>query len=125
MKRRGYIFSLFVFLMFVPILLLAVSNVKSVSVMQESNYEKIAMMKASRMIKNLDYYQVTFFENNSQESDDATCFLLKSALDNTQHFPLGVVVMCPGEVCPSNPPSRIQVSVASGYRHIIPIPGCS
>lgn len=55
MKKKGYAYSLFVFLVFVSVFIIVVTNVKSVSVMQESNYERVTIMKASELGKNIEY----------------------------------------------------------------------
>lgn len=53
MKRKGYIFSLFVFFMFVSVFIVAATHAKSVSVLEESNYDRVSLMKASNVIRNL------------------------------------------------------------------------
>lgn len=52
-SRKGYVFSLFVFLIMAGAFILVITNMKSVSVLQDSNYERITMMKASNLAKNI------------------------------------------------------------------------
>jgi hypothetical protein len=53
MNRKGYVFSLFVFLIFLTVFIAVITNSKAASMMQESAYEKIAMMKASNLARNI------------------------------------------------------------------------
>ncbi len=52
-SRKGYVFSLFVFLIMAGAFVIAITNMKSVSVLQDSNYERITIMKASNLAKNI------------------------------------------------------------------------
>jgi len=54
MNRKGYIYSLFVFLIFLSVFLVVITNIKSVTMMQESNYDKITVLKASGVARNLE-----------------------------------------------------------------------
>ena len=103
MRRKGYIYSLFVFLIFISVFLIAITNVKSVSVMQESNYDKITIMKISNVARNV-------VEISSSVSD---CNELKSELESA-NLPFDLDVECLN--------SRVTLTSKSGdYTQIISI----
>lgn len=54
MKRKGYVFSIFVFAIFASVFVIAVTNAKSVAVLQEASYDEIKVMKAGNLYRNVD-----------------------------------------------------------------------
>jgi Na+-transporting NADH:ubiquinone oxidoreductase subunit NqrC len=53
MRRKGYIFSGVVFIMFASVLVMAIFYSRAVEQADEANYDKIALMKAVNQIKNV------------------------------------------------------------------------
>jgi len=90
MKNKGYAFSLVVFLLFVPVLLMAVTNIKSASIDQESAYESLSMMKAARAAHYLEAYKVAYYSPSS-----GTCDGFASNMDDfIQQIPLKITIDC-------------------------------
>jgi len=54
MKQKGYVFSIFVFAIFASVFAIAVTNAKSVAVLQEASYDEIKVMKAGNLYRNVD-----------------------------------------------------------------------
>lgn len=79
MKKKGYAYSLFVLLIFTSVFIIVVTNMKSVSVMQDSSYERVTMTKASELGKNIEYMQ----------SKGITCPVLQNALAGITQFKIG------------------------------------
>jgi hypothetical protein len=88
MKRKGYIVSLFVFLLFLAVFLLAVTIIKSNSLMQESNYERISIMKASRISVNVE----AMVDNLKTAGKDCDSIALK--LDDYLDSPYQINASC-------------------------------
>jgi hypothetical protein len=88
MKRKGYIVSLFVFLLFLAVFLLAVTIVKSNSLMQESNYERLSIMKASRISVNIE----AMVDNLKAAGE--TCNNIALTLDDSLDPPYQVSASC-------------------------------
>jgi hypothetical protein len=53
MKKKGYIFSLMIFLVFLAVFITVIASIKSASVAHDATYEKTAIMKASNMCRNI------------------------------------------------------------------------
>jgi hypothetical protein len=73
MKRKGYIVSLFVFMIFIAVFLVAVTNIKASSMKQESSYDRIGIMKASRFANNLEEVMDTFRDANLPTNYQGFC----------------------------------------------------
>jgi len=101
MKRNGYVYGLLVFLIFVSVFLVAITNMKSISVMQESNYDKITMMKISRTVRNIENVWPSF---KTDLPPQARCVQFGKDLDG--ELPFEISVSC-------NPTGPMYLSVMS------------
>ena len=53
MGNKGYVLSLMVFLILFSVFLMAITYSKSITMMEQSAYESVAIMKASRLGRNM------------------------------------------------------------------------
>jgi hypothetical protein len=91
MKRKGYITSLFVFTAFVAVFLLAATTLKSVSLVQESDYERVSIMKAARVAHNLEYLM------GALDADGINCSEVQGDIEGTR-LPFKVKLDCYADV---------------------------
>jgi hypothetical protein len=91
MKRKGYVMSLFVFTAFLAVFLLAATTLKSVSLVQESDYERVSIMKAARVAHNLEYLMEALYR------DGINCSEVQGDIEGTQ-FPFKVKLDCYADV---------------------------
>jgi hypothetical protein len=104
MKKKGYVFSLLVFLVFIAVFILVITINKSLSVVQDSNYEQITMMKISRLGKNIDYVL----------DNGVDCFQLNVDI-NSAALPFDAVLLC-------SPTEVLQITSKNGdYEYSITI----
>lgn len=108
MKQKGYVYGLLVFLIFVAVFIKAITNMKSVSVMQASNYDRITMMKISHMAKNLQTIWPSI--NPTLPDAQARCTYLENKIRSySDKLPFEVSVDCP-----LNGPKYVMVRAKSG-----------
>ena len=112
MNRRGYVFSLMVFLLFLSVFIILAAFIKSLDVMQDSSYDRISIMKASNIARNLDYLRPYVKQPGGVANPTARCSTWKNDLD-LPNLPVVVIFDCQS-MNPGNPPSKIIVSLRSG-----------
>jgi hypothetical protein len=53
MKRKGYIFSMFVFMIFIFVFVMVITGINYQSIVQETDYETITVLKMSSLANNI------------------------------------------------------------------------
>lgn len=86
MRQKGYVFSIFVFMLFLVVFIAAVANLKSEYVAQESNYGSIASLKASGVWKNAEDVLLT---------PGVNCTTAASAITSAK-MPFSIEIDCSG-----------------------------
>ena len=99
MNKKGYIASLFVSGLFLAVFIIAITSMKSVSVMQESTYEKISIMKVTGLSRNiediLDPYRAADPSNRNYQAFCIKNDGLRETLDGIgNEVPANIIVDC-------------------------------
>jgi len=89
MGKKGYVFSLIVFLLFVSTFVVVITNLKSVSIIQDSNYDKTTIEKGSSMCKNIEYLLASGMD----------CTALNAKINNAK-LPFTVLLDCSNPMKP-------------------------
>jgi len=108
MKQKGYVFSLFVFMIFVAVFVMAVTYTKSISFAQDSSYREITMMKISNFARNLEDLKWYVGPPGPPADNQAHCVRLRNELKSLT-LPFHVVLDCET----GTPPHVTKISVSS------------
>ncbi len=102
MKRKGYVYSMLVFLIFIAVFLLVITNLKSVSVVERSAYGSMEIMKISEFARNVEEVWPSF---KSALPLQARCSQFGNRIDG--EFPFETSVTC------DQPASRYLLELSS------------
>ncbi len=103
MRKKGYVYNMLVFLVFIAAFAVVITSLKSASIMQDSGYERITMMKAANLARNI----------GELDSTGIDCAELESELDSAE-LPYEIDVDCEASV--------VSISSKSGrYSQTVPI----